>query len=324
MEWAKLINYYPTHWLHYWHYTEIHMTRILRFFLAFFFAVPSWVLSAPVTVTDDTGRQVNLSQPANRIVSLAPHVVETLFIAGAGSKIVGTVDYSDYPSAAKSIPRVGGYSGLNVEAIVALKPDLVIGWASGNSPSVIQKIQTLGIPVYLSQINTVAEVADEIEKFGILAGTESKALPATLAFRKQFNEIVNRYQNKSEVRVFYQIAESPLMTIGGKQIISNALTICGGKNIFSNLSPMSPVISVESVLAANPEAIITSGMQTINATALDQWKKWTRLLATQRNNFFFIEPDLMNRCGPRILEGTLMLCKAVETARQRRQISTKP
>lgn len=281
------------------------------------------IISAPVfaqavSASDDTGRRVILTAPAQRIVALAPHVVETLFAAGAGNKIVGAVDYSDYPAAAQSIPRVGGYSAFNLEAIAALKPDLVIAWASGNSPTAIEKIRSLGVPVYLSQINTVAEVANEIENFGTLAGTQSVAMPATRAFRKQLAELSHKYRNKSEVRVFYQISEAPLMTIGGHQIISNALSVCGGKNIFSNLTPMAPVVTAESVLAANPEAIMTSGMQSINPTALDQWKKWPRLLATERQNFFFIDPDLMNRSGPRILEGTQMLCKAVETARQHR------
>ena len=299
------------------------MTRKLRLFLLFFFLLPVWAVAAPVNVIDDTGQQVSLAHPANRIVALAPHVVETLFSAGAGDKIVGAVDYSDYPAPAQTIPRVGGYSAFNLEAIAALKPDLVIAWASGNSPSAIEKIRSLGVPIYLSQINTVAEVANEIEKFGTLAGTQNIATPATRNFRKQLNDLTRHYQNKPEVRVFYQISEWPLMTIGGKQIISNALEICGGKNIFSNLAPMAPVVTVESVLAANPEAIMTSGMQSINPSALAQWRKWPKLLATERQNFFFIDPDLMNRSGPRIIEGTQMLCKAVETARQRR-LSAKP
>ena len=178
--------------------------------------------------------------------------------------------------------------------------------------------------MYLSQINSVAEVGDEIEKFGSLAGTQTVAIPATRTFRKKLADLESRYQNKPKVTVFYQISEAPLMTIGGKQIISNALSICGAKNIFSDLSPMAPLISTEAVLAANPEAIMTSGMQTINPTALDQWKKWPRLLATQRGNFFFIDPDLMNRSGPRILEGTQLLCKAVETTRKHRSAATKP
>jgi iron complex transport system substrate-binding protein len=299
------------------------MSRKLRLFLLFIYLLPVWATAAPVNVIDDTGQQVSLAHPANRIVALAPHVVETLFAAGAGDKIVGAVDYSDYPAAAKTIPRVGGYSAFNLEAIAALKPDLVIAWASGNSPSAIEKIRSLGIPIYLSQINTVAEVANEIEKFGTLAGTQNIATPATRNFRKQLDDLARQYQNKSEVRVFYQISESPLMTIGGKQIISNALAICGGKNIFANLAPMAPVVTVESVLAANPEAIMTSGMQSINPSALAQWRKWPRLLATERQNFFFIDSDLMNRSGPRIIEGTQMLCKAVETARQHR-LSAKP
>lgn len=277
-----------------------------------------------VSVVDDTGRKITLSSPALRIVALAPHVVETLYAAGAGSKIVGAVDYSDYPNAAKSIPRVGGYSLINLEAIIALHPDLVIAWESGNSPATIEKLRSLHIPVYLSQPNTLEDIGTEIQRFGILAGTESVANVAANKYAQRLSMVKQLNQKQSTVRVFYQISESPLMTIGGKQIITNALAVCGGKNIFDQLTPMAPVITSESVIAANPEAIMTSGMQSINPTALDFWKKLPSLTATQRNNFFFIDPDLMNRNGPRMLAGTEALCQALQVARDRRPRATQP
>lgn len=280
--------------------------------------------SKAVSVVDDTGQKITLSSPAQRIVALAPHVVETLYVAGAGSKIVGAVDYSDYPNAAKSIPRVGGYSLINLEAIIALNPDLVIAWESGNSPATIEKLRSLHIPVYLSQPNTLDDIGTEIQRFGILAGTESVANTATNKYAQRLSMLKLRNQKQSTVRVFYQISESPLMTIGGKQIITNALAVCGGKNIFDQLTPMAPVITSESVIAANPEAIMTSGMQSINPTALKFWKKWPTLTATQRNNFFFIDPDLMNRNGPRMLAGTEALCQALQVARDRRPRVTRP
>lgn len=274
--------------------------------------------TAPVSVVDDSGQQVTLQQPAKRIVALAPHVVESLYVAGAGNKIVGAVDYSDYPTTAKSIPRVGGYSRIDLEAIVALSPDLVIAWETGNAPSAIEKLRALHIPVYLSQPNTLEGISSEIERFGVLAGTEPVAKNAASKYRQQLSVLKKRYQSRSTVTVFYQISEAPLMTIGAKQIISNALTLCGGKNIFDQLKPMAPMITSEAVIAANPEAIMTSGMQTLNPNGLDFWKKWPHLMATQRNNFFFIDPDLMNRNGPRMLAGTEQLCTALQTARDHR------
>lgn len=283
--------------------------------------------TSTVSVVDDSGQTITLNKSAQRIVALAPHVVETLYTAGAGNKIVGAVDYSDYPNAAKSIPRVGGYSIINLEAIVALQPDLVIAWETGNSPAAIEKLRMLGIPVYLSQPNTLEDIGAEIKRFGVLAGTEPVANKAAEQYAQRLSTLRQRYQNRSTVRVFYQISEAPLMTIGGKQIITNALSTCGGKNVFDQLKPMASVITREAVIAADPEAIVTSGMQKLNPTGLDFWKKWPALNATQRNNFFFIDPDLMNRNGPRMLAGTEDLCKALQTARDHRpkiNQTTKP
>lgn len=281
-------------------------------------AIPLAGLAAPISVMDNTGRTVSLQKPASRIVALAPHVVESLYFAGAGSKIVGAVEYSDYPQAAKALPRVGGYSRIDLEAILALKPDLVIAWESGNSPAAIDKLRGLNIPVYLSQPNTLEQIAIEIDRFGTLAGTESIARPKAQQYRHQLASLKQRFQNRAAVRVFYQISEAPLMTIGGNQIISNALSICGGENVFVSLKPMAAVISSEAVIAANPEAIMTSGMQNINPAALDFWKKLPSLTAVRRGNLFFVDSDLVNRNGPRMLEGTQLICQSLQTARDHR------
>ena len=304
------------------------LKKILLSLIVTLFGLHDALAAAPtVSVVDDAGLRIVLQKPGQRIIALSPHVVETLYVAGAGNKIVGAVDYSDYPNAAKSIPRVGGYSLVNLEAIVALQPDLVIAWETGNSPAAIEKLRALRIPVYLSQPNTLEDIGAEIRRFGVLAGTEPVANKAADQYAQRLSALKKRYQNRSTVRVFYQISEAPLMTIGGKQIITNALSICGGKNVFDQLSPMASVITSEAVIAENPEAILTSGMQKLNPTGLDFWKKWPALTATQRNNFFFIDPDLMNRNGPRMLAGTEDLCKALQTARDRRpknNQSTKP
>lgn len=299
------------------------ITYSIRLLFLLLVSCPFWATASPIHVTDDTGKTISISQPAQRIIALSPHIVETLFAAGAGSKLVGAVEYSDYPPNAKSIPRVGGYAGINLEALASLRPDLVIGWETGNSPGAIEKIRQLGIPVYLSQVNTVAQIAAEIDNFGQLAGTQKTAKTASEAFRAKLAQLTQTYSSRPTVRVFYQISESPLMTIGGEQIISNALSVCGGQSIFANLTSMAPVVTQEAVLVANPEIIMTSGMEKINPQALDIWKKWPKLTATQRQNFFFIDSDLINRNGPRIIEGTQMLCKAIQTARDRRP-STKP
>lgn len=278
----------------------------------------SALLAAPVSTQDDLGNTVTLPAPATRIVTLSPSVVEVTYAAGAGEKIVATVEYSDYPVPAQKIPRVGGHSKINLEAVVAARPDLVIAWESGNSPGAIEKIRQLGIPVYMSQPHKMTDIPGEIERIGILTGTEVLAKKSAADFRKRYQALAAKYRNRSPVRVFYQVWQNPLITIGGQQIMSDAITLCRGENIFTDLKPLAPRVSFEAVIAANPEAIITSGMADQNPELLDAWKKWPNLTATRRNNFFFIQSDLMNRSGPRILDGTERLCDALQTARDHR------
>lgn len=275
-------------------------------------------LAAPVSVKDDLGNVVTLPGPANRIVTLSPSLVEVAYAAGAGDKIVATVEYSDYPASALKIPRVGGHSKINLEAVVAAKPDLVIAWESGNSPTALEKLRQLGIPIFVSQPHKITDIPGEIERIGVLAGTALVAKTAADDFQKRYQALARKYRDRSPVTVFYQVWQNPLITIGGQQIMSDAIALCRGTNIFADLKPLAPRVSFEAVIAANPEAIVTSGMADQNPEMLDAWKKWPSLTATQRNNFFFVQSDLMNRSGPRILEGTKILCEALQTARDHR------
>ena len=276
------------------------------------------VASAEVAVRDDEGRRVRLAQPSQRIVTLAPHLVETLYAAGAGEQLVGTVEFSNYPAAARKKTRVGGYSQLDLEAIVALKPDLIIAWASGNAPAIIERLRALGLTVYVSQPNRIDDVAAEIERFAVLAGTSAVGKPAATSFRNRLATLQKRYSARPKVRTFYQIWKQPLMTVGGKQIISNVVRLCGGENVFGALDALAPTVTVEAVIAANPEAIIASGMGKARPEWLDDWRRWTSLTAVARDNLFFVQPDLIQRHTPRLLDGAERLCQHLETARSRR------
>jgi len=275
-------------------------------------------VQAEIVVIDDTGAALRLAAPAQRIVSLAPHVTETLFAAGAGGKIVGAVDYSDHPEAAKKIPRVGGYSKLDLEAVAALKPDLVIGWASGNAPAHIDKLRALGIPVYLAQPERIDDVAVNLERYGGLAGTQTTARAAAAAFRARLAALREKYAGAPKVRVFYQIWKQPLTTVGGRQVITDVIRLCGGENVFADLKPLAPKVSVEAVLAANPEVIVASGMGEARPEWVDDWRQWPGLTAVKRDNLYFIPPDLIQRHTPRLVEGAARLCEQLETARGKR------
>ncbi|MDQ5904560.1 MAG: iron complex transport system substrate-binding protein [Pseudomonadota bacterium] len=273
---------------------------------------------AQVSVRDDVGNTVRLAQPAKRIISLAPHMTETLFAAGAGAQIVGTVDYSDYPEVAKKIQRVGGYSRFDLEAVAALKPDLIVGWQSGNAAAHLDKLKGLGYTMYVSQPNRIEDVASEIERLGTLAGTSATANAEAKRFRDKLAALRAQYTGKATVRTFYQIWKQPLMTVGKNQIISDAIRLCGGENVFGTLTQMAPTVTVEAVIAANPETIIASGMGDSRPEWLDDWKKWTSIEAVKRDNLFFVQPELIQRHTPRLLDGTERLCQHLETVRGRR------
>ncbi|OGI51714.1 MAG: cobalamin-binding protein [Candidatus Muproteobacteria bacterium RIFCSPHIGHO2_02_FULL_65_16] len=273
---------------------------------------------APTRVPDDAGATVVLAAPARRIVSLAPHVTELLYAAGAGGYVVGAVDYSDYPEAAKRIPRVGGYTGLDLEAIVALRPDLIIAWQSGNPPSQVERLRALGLAVYVSEPRHIEDVATNIERLGRLAGTADAALRAARAFRQRHEALRRRYAARPAVTVFYQIWDRPLMTVNGKQLISDVIHLCGGRNVFADLPILAPTVDVEAVLAADPEAIVASGAGAARPEWFDAWRRWPQLRAVRRDNLFVVPPDVLQRHGPRILDGAEHLCADLETARRRR------
>ncbi len=291
---------------------------MLKPLLALILCVASGMAGAEVLVTDDTGATVRLAQPAQRIVTLAPNLVETLFAAGAGGKLVGTVEFSNYPEAARKVPLVGSYSRLDLEAVAALKPDLVIAWHSGNAPAHIDKLRALGLPIYFSQPDRIEDVAAEIERFGILAGTSKIGNAAAQQFRERLAGLKKTYSTRPPVRTFYEIWQQPLATVGKNQIISSVIRLCGGENVFEKLDSLAPIVTVEAVIAANPEAIVASGMGESRPEWLDDWKRWTSITAVARSNLFFVLPDLIQRHTPRLLDGAERLCQHLETARSRR------
>jgi iron complex transport system substrate-binding protein len=289
----------------------------MKFLLALFLFCAA-TAHAEIVIKDDAGVTLRLAAPAKRIVSLAPHVTEVLFAAGAGEHIVGTVDYSDYPEAAKRLPRVGGYERVDLEAVAALKPDLVIAWQSGNVSAHVDKIKALGIPIYTTQPDRIDDVARSLEAYGRLAGSEAVANKAAAALRSRLAALRARYGTQPPVRVFYEVWKQPLTTVNDKQIISDAIRLCGGVNIFAALPALAPTVSTEAVLAADPEAIVASGMDEARPEWLDDWKRWPQLQAVKRGNLYFIPPGLIQRHTPRLLDGTEMLCGQLEQARARR------
>lgn len=281
-------------------------------------AVAAPATAAALQMTDDSGNTVILERHARRIVSLAPHITEVLFAAGAGDRLVGVVEYSNYPEAARAIPRVGGYSSIDVERIVTLAPDLVIGWQSGNRSQQLERLRELGVMLYITEPRRLEDVAVDLERFGRLAGTTATAQRASRAFRARLAALQARYHHRPPVPVFYQIWNQPLMTVNGEHLISDVMRLCGGANVFADLPLLAQAVDVEAVLVADPEAIVASGMAEERPEWLDDWRRWRGLRAVRRDNLFFVPPDLIQRHAPRILDGAARLCAALDTARTRR------
>ncbi|RKP44846.1 cobalamin-binding protein [Trinickia fusca] len=276
---------------------------------------------AAISVVDDAGATVTLAAPATRVVSLAPHVTELVYAAGGGTRLVGAVSYSDYPSAAKSLPRVGSNTAIDLERIVALKPDLIVVWRHGNDSRAFERLKALGIPIFHSEPHRLEDVATNVERLGKLLDTSPTADAAARAYRADIAHLRARYAQRPSVTVFYQVWDRPLMTLNGTHIVSDVIALCGGRNVFGELAPLVPTVSTEAVLAANPEAIVTAKAGATKPDAplpsLDAWRAWPTLTAVARGNLFAIDGDLINRPGPRLAQGAAQLCEDLELARSR-------
>jgi iron complex transport system substrate-binding protein len=271
---------------------------------------------ADIQVEDALGRKLVLEKPATRVVSLAPHMTEVAFAAGAGQQLIGAVSYSDYPEAAKNIPRVGSYDNVSYETLVALNPDLVLAWRSGNGDEIIARLEALGLKVYVDEPSTLDDVARSLREVGRLTGNEKTADAAAQRFLQQLSQLRDTYSKQQQVSVYYQIWDEPLLTLNGDHLISDVVRLCGGRNVFADALPLVSRISVESVIRANPQVIIASGMDKARPEWLDAWRKWTSMTAVKNKQLYFVPPDVLQRNSPRIIEGAQLLCEQLQQARE--------
>jgi iron complex transport system substrate-binding protein len=291
------------------------MKSVFLFAVSWFVAVHA---SAAISVRDDNGAMVVLQQPAQRVVTLAPHATELVFAAGGGDKIVGTVTYSDYPPEARIIARVGDHRQIDLERIIALKPDLLVVWLHGNAERQLEPLRRLGIPLYYSEPHNLQGIPDSVIRLGKLLGREPQAQKSADELRARLNRLGQQYRRRPSVRVFYQVWDRPLYTLNGSHIVSDAIRLCGGENVFARLSVKAPTVTVEAVLKENPEVVITGNRRNQDANGLEMWKQYPALLASRRGNLHAIETDLLVRPGPRMIDGAAAVCQTLEKARSRR------
>ena len=272
-----------------------------------------------IRIIDDTGAAIELARPAQRIVSLSPHLTELLFAAGAGTQVVGVDDASNYPLQARHLPRIGSSSTLDYERVLALKPDLVVAWSSGNPARLVARLQGLQLPVYRNEIRRFDDVASTLRRLGQLAGTSAVAQVRAQQFELELAALRERYADRTSLRVFYQIWAQPLITVNGEHLISHAIELCGGRNVFAAEGTFTPQVGIEAVLRADPDVIVTSAPVAGEIDGLARWRHLRTLRAAREGSLITIDADTLHRATDRIIDGTRELCEKLDAVRSRRR-----
>lgn len=288
------------------------LINILLFNMCFFSSLSS--SAEPIRVIDDAGLLVELSQPAKRVISLSPHITELLYSVGAAEAILAAVDFSNYPEQAKDLPRIGSGYQLDVEAIIGLQPDLIVGWQSGNNQAQLQQLKKLGFNLYLSEPKSLADIAENLIDLGVLLGKQEIAKKKSNQFKSELESLQLKYKGSEKVLVFYQVWQRPLFTVNKQHIISQIIEMCGGDNIFKELSVLSPQVDIESVIARNPDVIV-AGIGESRDDWLSNWSTWKSINAVKNEQLYGIDADLIVRHTLRILQGAELMCQALQGAR---------
>lgn len=238
-----------------------------------------------------------------------------MYAAGAGAKLAAVVRYSDFPLEATRLPQVGDASRFDMERLAALKPDLVLGWGSGNPPHELARVQRLGLPLFVTEPRRLEDIPRLVRTVGALAGTRVAAENAAAAFEREVETLRRRYGGQSPVRVFYEIWHRPLLTLNGRHLISDVIALCGGVNVFAAVPVLTPSVTLESVLAARPDVILggSSAMRPGDFEA--EWAT-VKVAALRAIPVRHVPADVIQRQTPRMIEGARVVCAHLEQVRQ--------
>lgn len=250
-----------------------------------------------------------------RIVSLAPHLTELAYAAGAGESLVGTVEYSDYPQAARALPRVGDGWRVDTERLLALEPDLVLAWSSGTPADTIRRLEALKLRVVTIPTYRLADVPAALRSIGRITGTSAVAEPAAASFEAEVRRLRAKYSRQHKLSVFIQIDDEPLYTVSRRHVISEVVELCGGRNIFADLAQVAPPVAIEAVLARDPQVILSTDDTVADPSA--QWRRWPQLAAVRAGTIYPLPSDVVARATPRLTQGVAATCNALDDARRR-------
>lgn len=292
------------------------MNKLAAFLLlALAFAWPGLILADGIVLQQPDGAGLMLEKPAGRLVTLSPHLAELVFAAGAGDTLLATVEYSTYPEAAAALPRVGDAFRLDLEAIVALRPDLVIAWASGNPEAAINQIRSLGVPVWAVEIREPWQIGSTLRDIGRATGHESRGNEVADVLERRLDKLARRFDEAEPVSYFYQVDARPLFTINGEHLISQGLDLCGGKNIFAGQPALAFQVAHESVIVADPDALIAPALPG-DPNPLERWTEWPGMQAVEDGAMFTLNADKISRATPRWLDAIETACTRLDKLRK--------
>lgn len=274
--------------------------------------------SAGPSTTDSDGRRVTLKAPAGRVVSLAPHATELLFAIGAGNRVVGVSEYSDYPADALRLPRVSSSGGVDLEEVLALHPDLAVAWRFEATRGAIDRMEKLGIPVFLSEPRHLGDIAQNMDALGTLVGAEAGARAASEKFRAMLDGLQRGYAGRAPLKVFYHISMRPLISLNGRTMVSSAIELCGGVNVLADAPAFAPIVDAEAVFAADPDVVVVAQRNPQDSAWQANWReRFPALRAVREGNLVSVDATIMHRQGPRVLAAVESLCRQLDEVRQR-------
>jgi iron complex transport system substrate-binding protein len=251
---------------------------------------------------------------AQRIVTLAPHLGELVYDAGAGERLVGVIAYSDFPPEARELPRVGDAFGVKREVVAGLRPDLILAWDGFTPPAIVASLEEDGHRVVVIGARTPEDVADALLAIARLTGTEATARPAAERYRRALAALADAHAAARPIRVFVQLAARPLYTVSDRQMIGQVVRLCGGENVFGGLDGLTPVVGPEAVVAADPEVMLGTG----DDGAADPWSRWREfptLTAVAAGQLYAVNADHVTRPSLRLARGAAEICDYLDRAR---------
>ena len=289
----------------------------LQFLLLFLLTVNAF---AEISLPQTDGSVLRLESPAKRVITLAPNLAEMMFDAGAGAYLLATVEYSNFPDEAASLPRIGDAFRFDLEQIMALQPDLVIAWSSGNPAAALDRLEELGFKVWRTELRQPGDIAFFLRNVALATGNGAAGENAAMAIEQRLAALSEKYLGKPMVSYFYQVAERPLFTLNGAHIVSQGLTLCGGQNVFADEPVLAPQISRESVLVADPDVLLAPHLPQ-DPDPLGHWRNWPRLKAVQNGALYYLAADKISRATPRMLDSLEYACTLLDQNRSLAQSS---